>query len=339
MGSLKELQAIREPLKGLLARMDRDVDASGLFVNPSKHELFVDWAPNFDQDTPEARRAIQFEYLMAFAEGAKLLDKVGEQALAEKYRARSTQMKQVAESQLLDPATGTYGPYWQANAIAVVSGAVSQERGQAIYDHVLSGVGAGTERMQQVTPFYGYYVMEALSRLGHTQQALDWMRQYWGGMLDEGATSFWEAYDPRWPREQPHKYLQADRKTGYYISMAHGWASGPALWLLENVVGLHSADAGGHSFEIRPELSGLLWVKGSMPAGSGILTVRVKNNDGMTISVSVPELCKAKVRIPGGMTGKNVYLNGRLYAQQSAAGQGPVMVELSREGRYEISIR
>jgi len=76
-----------------------------------------------------------------------------------------------------------------------------------------------------------------------------------------------------------------------------------------------------------------------MPAGSGILTVGVKNNDGMTINVSVPELCKAKVRIPDGMTGKNVYLNGRLYAQQSAAGQGPVMVELSREGRYEISIR
>ena len=338
-GSLKELQAVREPLKGLLARMDRDVDPSGLFVNPGKRELFVDWAPNFDRDTPEARRAIQFEYLMAFAEGAKLLDKVGEQALAEKYRARSAQMKQAAESHLLDPATGTFGPYWQANAIAVVSGAVSPERGRAIYDRVLSGVGAGTERMQQVTPFYGYYVMEALARLGHTQQALDWMRQYWGGMLDEDATSFWEAYDPRWPREQPHKYLQADRKTGYYISMAHGWASGPALWLLENVVGLHSADAGGHSFEIRPELSGLSWVKGSMPAGKGILTVGIQNNDNMTISVSVPESCKAKVRIPDGMSGKNVYLNGRPYSQPSAAVHGPVMVDLPRAGRYEILIR
>jgi hypothetical protein len=158
-------------------------------------------------------------------------------------------------------------------------------------------------------------------------------------MLDEGATSFWETYDPRWPREQPHKYLQADRKTGYYISMAHGWASGPALWLLENVVGLHSADAGGHSFEIRPELSGLSWVKGSMPAGNGILTVDIRNSNGMTISVSVPESCKAKVRIPDGMSGKNVYLNSRPYSQPSAAVHGPVMVDLPRAGRYEISIR
>ncbi len=337
-GSLKELQAMREPLKGLLARMDRDVDGAGLFVNPDKRELFVDWAPNFDRDTPDARRAIQFEYLMAFAKGATLLDKVGEQSLAEKYRARSSQMKQVAESRLLDVATGTFGPYWQANAIAVVSGAVSPERGRAIYDHVLSGVGAGTERMQQVTPFHGYYVMEALARLGHTQQALDWMRKYWGGMLDEGATSFWEAYDPRWPREQPHKYLQADRKTGYYISIAHGWASGPALWLLENVAGLHSVDAGGHSFEIRPELSGLSWVKGSMPAGGSVLTVGIKNSGGMTIDVVVPKSCEAKVRIPDGMVGKNVYLNGRRYALYGTAGQGPVTVELPREGRYEISI-
>ena len=28
------------------------------------------------------------------------------------------------------------------------------------------------------------------------------MRAYWGGMLREGATTFWEEYDPEKPREE-----------------------------------------------------------------------------------------------------------------------------------------
>jgi hypothetical protein len=336
-GSLAALEPVRAPLQGLLARMDRDVDAAGLFVNPGAQELFVDWAPMFDRDTPEARRAIQFEYLLAFADGAELLERLGEPALAARYRERSEQMRRAAEEKLLDAATGTYGSLWQANAMAVVSGAASAERGRAIYARVLSEV--GSEKMQQVTPFYGYYVMEALARLGHTRQALDWMRLYWGGMLDEGATSFWEAYDPRWPRTEPHKYLEADRKTGYYVSLAHGWSSGPALWLLENVLGLRGEEPGGHSFVVRPELAGLGWARGGMKAGQGKLTVDIKNTDVYSVTVSVPENCRVRVEIPAPGRGDSVTLNGRRYAVGEADTGGRVPVVLPGAGRYEIEVR
>jgi hypothetical protein len=329
IGSSAGLEAIREPLKGLLGRMDRDVDDAGLFVNPNKMQLFVDWAPNFDRDTPDARRAIQFEYLLAFADGAELMTRLQEPALAAKYKARAEQMKRAAEEHLVDPATGTFGPYWQANAMAVVANAVSPERGRAIYDHVLSGVGAGTERMQQVTPYYGYYVMEALTRLGHQQQALDWMRQYWGGMLELGATSFWEAYDPRWPRVEPHKYLEADHKKGYYVSLAHGWSSGPALWLLEHVAGLQSTDAGGHHFVIHPELGNLRHVMASIPAGDGILSVAIDGGNGTKMTVDVPDQCTATVELPRTNAAQKVFVNGHEVAA----------VELDHAGRYEIAVR
>ena len=339
MGSMPELEAVREPLKGLLERMNGEVDAAGLFVNPDKKELFVDWAPNFDRDTPDARRAIQAEYLLAFADGAELLDRLGEHTLAEKYSARSAQMKQAAERVLLDPATGAFGPYWQANAIAVVAGLDSAARGKAIYDQVLSGVGTGTERMQQVTPYYGYYVMEALARLGHTRQALDWMRQYWGGMLDEGATSFWEAYDPRWPRTEPHKYLEADRKTGTYISLAHGWSSGPALWLLENVLGLHSVEPGGHSFVIHPDLAGLDWARGSMAAAEGSISVDIKNTNHLSITVLIPKSCSARVEIPNLEAGHKVLLNGKPYSLQALGKNRQAAVLLTTPGRYAIEVQ
>jgi hypothetical protein len=47
-------------------------------------------------------------------------------------------------------------------------------------------------------------VLGAMTWLGYPRSALDWMRTYWGGMLAEGAISFWESYDLGWPKDTPH---------------------------------------------------------------------------------------------------------------------------------------
>ncbi|WP_420236410.1 alpha-L-rhamnosidase C-terminal domain-containing protein [Telmatobacter bradus] len=331
------LQAAHEPLKGLLKLMSADVDANNLFVNSTHHTIFVDWAPNFDRDTPEAERAIQAEYALAFSEGAFLLNELGEHTLAEKYEKLAAAMRQAALDHLLDAKTGSFGPYWQANAIAIVAGIGDQALQKKFYDGSLAGVGAGVEKMQQITPYYGYYVMEALAKTGHTQQALDWLRQYWGGMLDLGATSFWEAYDPRWPRENPHKFLQADRKQGSYVSMAHGWSSGPALWLMENIAGIRPLEPGRGSFLVRPELAGLGWVKASVSAGDGSLTVDIKNNNGLIYSLDIPENCRVKLEIPAPSAGHFIRLNGVVVRVSKDRTQPQnEQIELTRGGKYRV---
>ena len=91
------------------------------------------------------------------------------------------------------------------------------------------------------------------------------MRTYWGGMLSEGATSFWESYDLRWPKTNPHLSLQADGTSGYFVSMAHGWSSGPTAWLTENVLGIHWPQDGYKTVWITPDLAGLDWAQGTVP--------------------------------------------------------------------------
>ncbi|MCU1247787.1 MAG: Alpha-L-rhamnosidase N-terminal domain [Edaphobacter sp.] len=78
-------------------------------------------------------------------------------------------------------------------------------------------------------------VLGAMTWLGYPRSALDWMRTYWGGMLAEGATSFWESYDLRWPKDTPHLSPQAESTGGFFVSLAHGWSSGPSTWLSEQV--------------------------------------------------------------------------------------------------------
>ena len=46
------------------------------------------------------------------------------------------------------------------------------------------------------TPYMRFYELEALCIMGYHQEVLKEMRAYWGGMLKEGATSFWEKYVP-----------------------------------------------------------------------------------------------------------------------------------------------
>ena len=49
-----------------------------------------------------------------------------------------------------------------------------------------------------LTPFLGYHVLEARALAGDHAGALSLIRQYWGAMIDLGATTFWEDFDLDW---------------------------------------------------------------------------------------------------------------------------------------------
>ena len=56
----------------------------------------------------------------------------------------------------------------------------------------------GRDPCQRLTPFSGYYVLQARARAGDIEGCLELLRRYWGAMLDLGATTFWEDFDPAW---------------------------------------------------------------------------------------------------------------------------------------------
>jgi hypothetical protein len=301
-GDLGYLKRVHPQLLELLRVMDGELDANGLFTNPEKHKVFVDWSDGFSADMPEARAATHLEFYLAYQEAAFLLGQMGDSENAKAYAAKSAQMQMAAEKNLLNNATNTFGDRWQTNAMAVLSGAATPEQQRAIWEHVLSRVGAATEPSNPgdklkdvVTPYYGFYVLSAMARLGHRPEALAWMRQYWGGMLAEGATSFWEAYDPRWPKQDFHASLEADGKKGYYTSLAHGWASGPTAWLMQEILGIQPTGAGFSEVTIRPDLAGLEWARGAEPTPTGLVQVDVERR---SVRVSLPRDTVATVSLP-----------------------------------------
>jgi alpha-L-rhamnosidase len=336
-GSREFLEHEHDRMLQLLRYVDAEFDNRGIYANKTNVWLYVDWSPELNGDTPETRRATTLEFYRAYREAAWLLRELGDTANAAKYEARAEATKTAANKYLLDPATGTFGPRWQTNAAAVIGGAADPAQYSAIWDHVLSNVGHIQYNAYIISPYYNYYVIRAMAQTGHRKEALHWIRQYWGGMLHEGATSFWEGYDPSWYKEDFHSSLQADNRSGYFVSLAHGWSAGPTAWLMEEVLGINPTGAGFSTVDIRPDLADLTWAKGAEPTPHGLLKVDARNEAGATIiAVDIPENVVAKVSVPLPSSAAKVLLNGTPQSAVPDENGTRRIVTIHTAGHYEL---
>ena len=154
--------------------------------------------------------------------------------------------------------------------------------------------------VRDLSTFYGYYVLNAMARAENYQQAQDFIREYWGGMLDLGATTFWEDFNTDWLinagriDEMPTKDKVDVHSTygGYCYkklrhSFCHGWASGPTAWLSEYVLGVQILKPGCKKVKIEPHLGNLEWVEGTYPTPLGVIKIRHEKRSDGTISSAI----------------------------------------------------
>ena len=156
---------------------------------------------------------------------------------------------------------------------------------------------------EEMSCFFGYYVLLAKAKLGDYTDALDIIRTYWGGMIAMGATTFWEDFDIKWldnagrideigPRDRVdiHGGYGKYCYEGFRHSLCHGWASGPTAYLSQYVLGIRILEPGCKKVTIKPHLGDLEWVKGSYPTPYGNILVEHRMEKGKLISkVNAPK--------------------------------------------------
>ena len=154
-----------------------------------------------------------------------------------------------------------------------------------------------------LSAFWGYYVLLALAQAGETAFALDIIRNYWGAMLDLGATTFWEDFDIKWV-ENAYRIdeLPQDGKNDVHgdfgkfcytqlrHSLCHGWASGPTAFLSRHILGILPVEPGYKRIQLKPQLGNLTFAEGKIPTPHGEIAVRHKVKDGQVkTELAVPE--------------------------------------------------
>ena len=119
------------------------------------------------------------------------------------------------------------------------------------------------------TPYMRFYELETLCMDGLHAQVLQEMRDYWGGMLREGATSFWEKYVPT---ETGTQHLAMYGRP-YGKSLCHAWGASPVYLLGKYYLGVKPTKPGYEEFEVCPSLGDLEWMEGDVPTPQGMIHV------------------------------------------------------------------
>lgn len=96
-----------------------------------------------------------------------------------------------------------------------------------------------------MSAFMSYYVLKAVASFDR-EKAVEMMKEYYGGMLDKGATTFWEDFDLAWTENSCRidEFPKAGEKDihgdfgaycykGFRHSFCHGWSAGVLTFIEE----------------------------------------------------------------------------------------------------------
>ena len=153
------------------------------------------------------------------------------------------------------------------NMFAIIYGYAYEEQRQEIMKSVMLNPNIDPI----TTPYMRFYELETLCIDGLHTQVLQEMRNYWGGMLREGATSFWEKYVPT---ETGTQHLAMYGRP-YGKSLCHAWGASPVYLLGKYYLGVKPTKPGYEEYEVRPALGDLQWMKGDVPTPHGMIHVEM----------------------------------------------------------------
>lgn len=287
----------------LLKYLQTEFNKQELFDNPYKAWDFCDWSPGFIIHGPLARATTDLYIILGVHKAIYLLNQLGDKANAERYEKWERKLVHAARTNLYDVQMGSFGNRLQENVMAILSGVATPQQASAIYRHtVRPGSPAWTvphgkslADSEVMSPYYGYFVLCTMGELNDEQDALDLLHDYWGDMLARGTTTWWEMFDPSWPHN--FKWV-IDRLP--YLSLSHGWSSGPTSFLTERILGVRPTAPGYAEAIVQPNLCELKWVEGNVPTPHGIIHVKAyRSGKRVIVRVKLPAGIRARIVVPG----------------------------------------
>lgn len=252
------------------------------FMNARPEDwVFVDWA---DLDNRGDVSFVQLLFARALETMALLAGLAGEEKQQEFYRVLGEKTKENCFRVFWSEEKGcfTHGPAKAENAkvtkhpnmFALSFGYLTEKQKKTVIKNAL----LNPDVPQITTPYMRFYELCALCEAGHQEEVTEFLRDYWGGMLRLGATTFWEDYKPQ--EEGVQHYAMYGKPYGK--SLCHAWGAGPILLYGKYYLGVRPADFGYRKFLVSPCLGGLQRVSGKVPTPDGEIFVSC---DGSVVEV------------------------------------------------------
>ncbi len=275
-GDKKFIEQNYDKMKSLMDYVMARRDKNGLLEWMPGDWIFIDWAAGLSK-----KGEVSFEQLL-FARSLETMalcsDIVKDEEHAGTYKKLAAEMrnklfdlywskdKQALVHSRID-GVPTQNVTRYANMFSIFFNYFSEAQKQAVKKSVLLN-----DSIQKITtPYMRFYELESLCAMGEQNYVLDQMKAYWGGMLDLGATSFWEEYNPEKKGEE--HYSMYGRKFGK--SLCHAWGASPIYLLGKYYLGVQPTAPGFAHYTVTPALGGLQWMEGKVPTPNGVIALKV----------------------------------------------------------------
>jgi alpha-L-rhamnosidase len=275
-GNLAYLKEQKTYLAKLLDQLSQKIDSNDSEILDGGNR-FLDWpsSPNIKG----IHAGLQAMLIITLNDGAKLSEILDDKATADKCRAVVQRLKKNVPD-----VNGSK----QAAALMGISGLVKP----AVANEIISANG-----VKDYSTFFGYYMLQAKAKAGDYKGAMSDIKNFWGPMLNLGATTFWEDFNIDWipNASRIDELVPADKidihadygaycYVGFRHSLAHGWASGPTPWLTEHVLGIQVIAPGCKVISVKPHLGELTFAEGTFPTPYGSVYVKHTKNANGTVS-------------------------------------------------------
>lgn len=254
------------------------LDGDGFIDQLPGDWVFIDWA-EFDFDGPLA--AEQVLLWRAMNDMVKAAGMIGEDG--SKYAAAADAIKEATDRMFWCEEKGAYIDSFRtgkknvtrhANIFALLFGFADEDKREKI-----AAVLTGDEAEPIKTPYFKFYELSALAEIGRADMIIPELKRYFGSMVETGATTFWEQYDPALPAsEQLGMYGER-----YGKSLCHAWGATAIYMIGRYILGVRPTAPGYKEYEVKPMLDGIDSIDAKVPVGSGY--VRITKKDGI-ISVT-----------------------------------------------------
>ena len=252
-------------------------NSDGLVEGKADDWIFVDWVdfPMHKRGVLAFEQILFYKALMTMHTCATLLHQTDPyQQLAENVIGKTRKLLWNDDCQAWEHAIEKSEINHQItkfpNMFAILYDIVDDATKRNIVDSVLEN-----NKIDPITtPYMRFYELEALCMMGRQTQVLQEIRNYWGGMLREGATSFWEKYIPS---EQGTEHLAMYGRP-YGKSLCHAWGASPVYLLGRYFLGIQPTQPGYATWEARPYLADLEWMEGRVPTPNGIIHIRMERH-------------------------------------------------------------
>jgi hypothetical protein len=292
-GDLSLFRSMRDRVHRALAFFEDAARGTGLLPYDDRYWLFLDWVDIFKDGYPTLYNML---YLLALRCASDLFGLCRDHAAARRCARLAARLKREIAARLFRPRRGIIlgGLDWKRRpvdqdsphtyAMAVLLDLFPEHHAGFAARVLLPFVAGDGSHPVRPSPFFTYYVLEALKKLGYDAEVVDCVRRWWGDMVDRGLGTCEEVWNA-----QPGEW-----------SLCHAWSAHPIVHLANAVLGIRQTAPAWREILFRPALFSAGSARGSVPTPNGPVSSEWGPvRDGVRVRLRLPKGVSARVELPG----------------------------------------